>query len=61
MDNLRLTSRRVNFFGNGIGDGGRKILLRQQPLDVLRMLIEADGEIVTRQEMKKSFGQMTQL
>jgi eukaryotic-like serine/threonine-protein kinase len=30
-----------------------KILLRQQPFDVLRLLIEANGEIVTRQEIKK--------
>jgi serine/threonine protein kinase/Tfp pilus assembly protein PilF len=30
-----------------------KILLRQQPFDVLRLMIEAEGEIVTRQEIKK--------
>src|SRR5580658_3009937 len=40
-------------FATGIGDGLRRILLRQQPFEVLRMLIEAGGEIVTRQEIKK--------
>jgi eukaryotic-like serine/threonine-protein kinase len=34
------------------GDGQR-ILLRQQPSEVLRILIEAEGEIVTRQDIKK--------
>jgi serine/threonine protein kinase len=45
--------RAGELFATGIGDGRRKILLRQQPFDVLRMLIEAGGEIVTRQEIKK--------
>ena len=44
--------RAGELFGTGPGDGRRRILLRQQPFEVLRMLIEAAGEIVTRQEMK---------
>ena len=39
--------------GELFGDGERRILLRQQPFEVLRMLIEAGGEIVTRQEIQK--------
>ena len=30
-----------------------KILLREQPLRVLQMLIEGDGKVVTRDEIKK--------
>src|SRR6266705_3541548 len=32
---------------------GRKIRLQEQPLQVLRMLIEHAGEVVTREEIKK--------
>jgi serine/threonine protein kinase len=46
--------RAGELFAAGTGNGHRKILLRQQPFEVLRMLIEAGGEIVTRQEMKKT-------
>jgi eukaryotic-like serine/threonine-protein kinase len=35
------------------GDGDRRILLREQPFRVLRMLVERDREIVTREEIKK--------
>lgn len=44
--------RAGELFSTEAGDGRRKILLRQQPFEVLRMLIEAGGDIVTRQEMK---------
>src|ERR1700736_3609867 len=55
---VRLGEFEVDFhtgelFATGIGDGQSRILLRQQPFEVLRMLIEAGGEIVTRQEIKK--------
>lgn len=40
-------------FATRSGDSCPRILLRQQPFDVLRMLIEAGGDIVTREEMKK--------
>jgi DNA-binding response OmpR family regulator len=31
---------------------GDKVLLREQPFQVLRMLVERDGKIVTRSEIK---------
>ena len=37
----------------GIVDGNRKTLLREQPFQVLRMLIEGGGEVVTREEIRK--------
>jgi serine/threonine protein kinase/tetratricopeptide (TPR) repeat protein len=37
----------------GTVDGTSKILLREQPFRVLRMLIERGGRIVTREEIKK--------
>ena len=45
--------RAGELFATGSGDVRRKMLLRQQPLNVLRMLVEAGGEIVTREEIKK--------
>src|ERR1700733_6527795 len=55
---VRLGKFEVDFhtgelLATGIGDGPRRILLRQQPFEVLQMLIEAGGGIVTRQEIKK--------
>lgn len=39
----------------GVGNGAEKVvLLRQQSLQVLRMLIESGGEIVTREEIKRA-------
>jgi serine/threonine protein kinase len=38
----------------GIVEGDGKILLREQPFKVLRMLIERGGKIVTREEIKKT-------
>ena len=35
-----------------VGDD-RKTLLREQPFQVLRMLIEGDGKVVTREEIRK--------
>ena len=35
------------------GEGGPKILLREQPFRVLRMLVESHGKIVTREAIKK--------
>ena len=37
----------------GVEDEGRKNLLREQPFQVLRMLIAGKGKIVTREEIKK--------
>ncbi len=33
--------------------GGRKVLLQEQPFQVLRMLVEHRGEVVTREEIQK--------
>ena len=57
-ERVRLGEFEVDFrtgelFSTGGGDGQRRVLIRQQPLEVLRMLIEAEGEIVTRQEIRK--------
>src|SRR5258706_2578786 len=37
----------------GTADGGAKNLLREQPFQILRMLIVGAGKIVTREEIKK--------
>src|SRR5258706_14694556 len=37
----------------GTVDGNGKVLLREQPFQVLRMLIESGGKIVTREEIKR--------
>src|SRR4051812_29092903 len=37
----------------GTLDGGGKVLLREQPFQILRMLIEGRGKIVTREEIKR--------
>src|SRR5579863_7281749 len=34
-------------------DDDRKILLREQPFQILRMLIEAEGKVVTREEIRR--------
>jgi hypothetical protein len=36
-----------------------KVVLREQPFQVLRMLVEREGKIVTRSEIKKGSGPMT--
>jgi serine/threonine protein kinase/tetratricopeptide (TPR) repeat protein len=33
--------------------GAQKTLLREQPLQVLRMLVESEGELITREEIRK--------
>ena len=42
----------VHLISGELSNGDGKILLQQQPLQVLRMLIERDGEPVTRDEIK---------
>jgi len=34
--------------------GDDRILLQEQPLQILRMLVEREGEVVPREEIKKS-------
>src|SRR5258708_31994705 len=48
---LDLNSGELCSLGTVNGDG--KVLLREQPFQVLRMLIERGGKIVTREEIKR--------
>jgi len=48
---LDLSSGELRTLGAVNGDG--KILLREQPFQVLRMLIQRGGKIVTREEIKR--------
>src|SRR6267378_3024669 len=48
---LDLNSGELCTLGTVNGDG--RVLLREQPFQVLRMLIEREGEIVTREEIKR--------
>jgi DNA-binding winged helix-turn-helix (wHTH) protein len=36
-----------------------KTVLQEQPLQVLRMLVEAEGDLVSREEIKKKLWRMT--
>src|SRR5882762_5750270 len=41
-------------FGPGAAEAGSaKVLLREQPFQILRILVERQGKIVTRQEIKQ--------
>src|SRR6266436_7643886 len=63
MENTRLTRVRFGSFeldlesgelrSIGTADANNKVLLREQSLLVLRMLIERNGKIVTREEIRK--------
>ena len=41
--------------GRRRGNGESRIVLPEQPFRLLLMLVERDGEIVTREEIKKKF------
>ena len=45
--------RSGEFYPARIEDGDRKTILREQPFQVLRMLIEGGGKVVTREEIRK--------
>src|SRR4029077_12305749 len=45
--------RSGEFYPARIVDGDRKTILREQPFQVLRMLIEGGGKVVTREEIRK--------
>src|SRR5882762_3402138 len=49
---IDLRSGELRSLGTVNGDG--KVLLREQPFQVLRMLIESRGKIVTREEIKST-------
>ena len=52
LGEFEIDLRTGELLATGIGDG-QPIVLRQQPFEVLQMLIEAGGDIVTRQDIKK--------
>jgi DNA-binding winged helix-turn-helix (wHTH) protein len=52
LGEFEIDLRAGELFAAGIGDG-QPILLRRQPVEVLQMLIEAEGDVVTRQDIKR--------
>jgi serine/threonine protein kinase len=52
LGEFEIDLRAGELFATGIGDG-QPILLRRQPFEVLQILIEAGGDVVTRQDIKK--------
>ncbi len=52
-DRVRLGAIEVDLRAGEVRDGNRSVYLQEQPLFVLRMLVERRGEIVTRDEIKK--------
>ena len=52
-DRVRLGIFEVDLRAGELRDGQRTIRLREQPFRILIMLIERDGELVTRQEIQK--------
>ena len=52
-DRVRLGAIEVDLRAGEVRDGDRSVYLQEQPLFVLRMLVERRGEIVTRDEIQK--------
>ena len=50
---IRLGAFEVDLRAGEVRDGERAIVLPEQPFQILRMLIERAGEIVTREEIQK--------
>src|SRR5260221_6126651 len=53
LGGFELDLRTGELYPLGTADGDRTPLLREQPFQVLRMLIERGGKIVTREEIKR--------
>src|ERR1700679_924588 len=53
-DRVRLGAIEVDLRAGEVCDGDREVYLQEQPLFVLRMLVERGGELVTRDEIKKT-------
>jgi len=51
---VRIGNFELHLKSGELRSGERKIVLQEQPLQVLRILISADGEIVTRDEIQKT-------
>src|SRR5262244_512062 len=52
-DVARFGTFRVDFRAGELLKNGRKIRLQDQPLQVLAMLLESPGEVVTREELRQ--------
>ncbi len=52
-DRVRIGDFDVNLRGGEVRRGDHGVYLQEQPLSVLRMLVERDGEIVVREEIKR--------
>ncbi len=50
---VRFGTFELNLPTGELGNGTTKVVLQEQPLQVLRMLIESEGELVPREEIKK--------
>ncbi len=51
---VRLGAYELDLRSGELLGGEQKVLLREQPLQVLRMLVESEGELVTREEIQKT-------
>jgi serine/threonine protein kinase/DNA-binding winged helix-turn-helix (wHTH) protein/tetratricopeptide (TPR) repeat protein len=52
-DRVRIGVFELDLRGGELRNGGDSVWLQEQPLSVLRMLIERAGEVVTREELKQ--------
>jgi DNA-binding winged helix-turn-helix (wHTH) protein len=52
---VRLGAVEVNLRVGELREGERTMLLQDQPFQILQLLIERGGELVTREEIKKKF------
>jgi serine/threonine protein kinase/DNA-binding winged helix-turn-helix (wHTH) protein/tetratricopeptide (TPR) repeat protein len=52
-DRVRLGASEVDLRSGELREGERSFILTEQPLRVLRLLVERDGEMVTRDELQK--------
>ncbi len=52
-DRVRLGSYELDLRSGELLGGEQKMLLQEQPLQVLRMLVEREGELVSREEIQK--------
>ncbi len=50
---VRFGTFELNLPTGELGNGNTKVVLQEQPLQILRMLIESEGELVSREEIRK--------
>jgi DNA-binding winged helix-turn-helix (wHTH) protein len=51
---VRFDGFEVDLRSGEIWENGTRVRLQEQPFQVLRVLLERDGEIVTREELKRT-------